>query len=89
MKEKWVKELHFKYEWFVWEQANDYLTKLNMEINKLIAERVDKDTKLLQETIKFLIQDNTKRYALTRVFWILLVICIIIIFTILSSAEYK
>lgn len=89
MKEKWINKIHFEYEWFDWKQANDYVTKLNMEINKLIAEKVDEDTKVLQETIKFLIQDNTKRYALTRVFWILLVICIIIIFTILSSAEYK
>jgi len=79
MKEKWVNKMHFEYEWFDWKQANDYVTKLNMEINKLIAERVDKDTKELQETVKFLIQDNIKRYALTRIFWTAFVISFIIL----------
>ncbi len=79
MKEKWMNKIHFEYEWFVWEQANDYVTKLNMEINKLIAERVDEDTKEFQETVKFLIQDNTKRYALTRVFWTAFLISFIIL----------
>ena len=79
MKEKWVNKMHFEYEWFVWEQANDYITKLNMEINKIIAERVDENTKELQKTVKFLIQDNVKRYALTRIFWTAFVISFIIL----------
>lgn len=83
MKEKWINKIHFKYEWFVWEQANDYVTKLNMEINKLIAERVDKDTKEFQEAVKFLIQDNAKRYALTRIFWTAFLISFIILIYIL------
>lgn len=83
MKEKWVNKIHFEYEWFVWEQANDYVTKLNMEINKLIAERVDKNTKELQETVKFLINDNIKRYSLARIFWTAFGISIIILIYIL------
>lgn len=72
------KQLHFECEWFTSKQADDYLTEFNIKLNRIIAEEVQKKMKDWYELIDFLLKDNTKRYALTRIFWTAFAISIIV-----------
>ena len=99
---KMKKQMH-KAEWYNREWMESIQDRYTRQVNEMIAERVDEQTRAYQwkikeyeesikerqSTVKFLIKDWAKRYWLTRIFWTLLVICIIIIFWILVSAEYK
>ena len=72
---------------FNWEEQYDWPSetekKINEGINKMIHEEVDKKTEEMQTTIKFLIEDNIKRFWLSKIFWIFLVISVALNFVLI------
>ena len=48
------------------EPKKNYMQDFNEKVNRIIAEEVQKKIKDSQELIRFLMKDNTKRFALSR-----------------------
>lgn len=66
---------------FNWEEVYDWPSKtediINDRINHIIHKKIEENTKEMEELIKFLLADNSKRYWLTIIYWTLFFISVI------------
>ena len=60
---------------FNWEKVYDWPSdtekEINDRINHIIHKEIEENTKWMEELIKFLLEDNTKWYWLTFIYWTL------------------
>lgn len=61
-----MKKLQFNYDYK--KPEKDYMQEFNEKVNRIIAEEVQKKIKDSEELIRFLLKDNTKRFALSRIY---------------------